>query len=80
MEQTFEQVNAHVEKYYSTIPKAAGPKETKISIDKLKQLYVVARPILSLVANLGIIPKKWRSTIGSLISVLDILTAQTDES
>jgi hypothetical protein len=71
MEQTFEQVNAHVEKYYSTIPKGVGPKDAKVSMDKLRQWYAVARPILLLLSSLPLIPKKWKNTISTGIALLD---------
>jgi hypothetical protein len=71
MEQTFEQVNAHVEKYYSTIPKGIGPQSAKITNDKLKQWYAVARPIILLVSKLPLIPKKWRNTMATGVTLLD---------
>lgn len=70
--QTFESVNAHIEKHFSKLPKTA-PKS--VSIDKLKSVYVVVRPVLLLVSNFPFIPTKWKQAISTFITTLDLLTA-----
>jgi hypothetical protein len=85
---SFEDVNAHVEKNFKSLPvasKKAAPKKAKAATteaslvaanSKLCQAYGVARPILALVAGLPIIPKKWRDVINALIAALDVICPQ----
>ena len=70
--QTFESVNAHIEKHFSKLPKAA-PKT--VSIEKLKAIYVVVRPVLQLLSTFPFIQAKWKSAISTFITTLDLITA-----
>jgi hypothetical protein len=69
---TFEQVDAHIEKTFKQ-PKSAT--KGTVSIEKLKSIYVVVRPVLQLVSNFPFIPTKWKQAISTFITTLDLLTA-----
>lgn len=72
---TFEAVDKHVNETYSAHHQglnAAAPKE--VSIDQLKAIYIVVRPILRMVATIPLIPAKWRQAINTFLTVLDAVT------
>jgi len=64
---TFEEVNAHVEKH---LPGEKTQSLTATAND-LCGIYVIVRPILVLISQFPLIPKKWRDIIIILIKALD---------
>ncbi len=45
--------------------------EHHLEAGKLENVYKVAKPILVLITNFIIIPKKWRMIVATLISVIE---------
>lgn len=68
---TFDQVNALVEQYY----KEQQSGKLKAGGETLKNIWAVARPVISLVAGIGIIPVKWRNILKALIAAVDAIVA-----
>lgn len=69
---SFEEVNAHVEKTYNEKHHGVSTAAT----GNLCSIYTVVRPILILISQLPLIPKKWKDAIKTLIAVLDTLCPQ----
>jgi hypothetical protein len=69
---TFEEVDKHIQSAdLSALQAPAGAAAESLAIPNVCQAYGVIRPILVLVANLPIIPKKWKDAIKAFMQVLD---------
>lgn len=62
--QTFEEVNAHVEKNTAKLAKAAKKND-------LKGIWPVVKPILILIAAFPLIPKTWRDAVTAFIPAVE---------
>lgn len=73
---TFEEVDKHIQSAdlsaFQTTSAAAG-SGAAAALPNVCQAYGVIRPVLVLVANLPIIPKKWKDAIKAFMGVLDSL-------
>jgi len=78
---TFEEVDKHIQnadlsslqpggKFHLSASTAANPAA---AIPNICGAYQVIKPILALVANLPIIPKKWKDAIKAFMGVMDTL-------
>jgi hypothetical protein len=84
---TFEEVDKHIQSADMSVFQAGGasrPASAKgaakggaasaaLSTSQVCAAYQVVKPILQLVANLPIIPKKWKDAIKAFMGVLDML-------
>ena len=78
---TFEEVDKHIQqadlsafqpggKHHLSAAAAANPAAV---LPNVCGAYQVIRPILALVANLPIIPKKWKDAIKAFMQVMDTI-------
>ncbi|MGB7921973.1 MAG: hypothetical protein WCF57_01880 [Pyrinomonadaceae bacterium] len=80
---TFEDVDKHIQQadlspYQSGGAKApAGAAGAAAAIPNVCGAYQIIRPILALVGNLPLIPKKWKDAIKAFMSVMDTFCPQT---
>ena len=77
---TFEEVDKHIQSADLSAFQPGGkhhlsaaPASPAAAIPNLCAIYKVVKPILTLVANLPIIPQKWRDAIKAFMKVLDAL-------
>lgn len=70
---TFENVNDHVEKADLETLGAAGPE----AAGNICGAYAVVRPILKLLADLPLIPGKWKKALKLFIQFMDAFCPQT---
>lgn len=69
---TFEEVDKHIQSAdLSALQSPAASATESLAIPNVCQAYGVIRPILVLVANLPIIPRKWKDAIKAFMQVLD---------
>ena len=76
---TFEEVDKHIQsadlsayqpggKHHLSAATAASPAA---AIPNLCGIYKIVRPILAIIANLPLIPQRWRDAIKAFMQVLD---------
>ena len=75
---TFEQVDRHVQKAnLKSIRSRPAPRSRDMArgfdSGKVCAAYAVVKPILSLVANLPLIPQKWKDAIKLFMQLLDTI-------
>ncbi|GAA3993321.1 hypothetical protein [Mucilaginibacter dorajii] len=66
---TFEEVNNHVEKHFTTETHAA----LSAGGTDICSIYTIVRPILVLVSQAIFIPQKWREAVKILIGAIDAI-------
>ncbi|MDT7540978.1 MAG: hypothetical protein QOE33_882 [Acidobacteriota bacterium] len=81
---TFEEVDKHIQSADLSAFQAGGKHHLTAAnlsanpaaaIPKICAAYNVVKPILQLLSNLPLIPKKWKDAIKAFMSVLDMLCA-----
>jgi hypothetical protein len=75
---TFEEVDKHIQaaNLSALKPAAAGAAGTAAAIPNVCQAFGVIRPILVLISNFPLLPKKWRDALTLFIQVMDSVCPQ----
>ena len=74
---TFEEVDKHIQNAdLSALQSAAATAGGAAAIPNVCQAYGIIRPILVLVTNLPLIPKKWKDAVKAFMQVMDSFCPQ----
>lgn len=75
---TFEEVDKHIQSADLSVLRtsSAGGATAAAALPDICGAYAIVRPILELVSNVPILPKKWRDALKGFIQVVDSFCPQ----